>query len=290
MTRIKSTEDNQEDGEQLFSDYSLGTENESPSLPVVYTAKISLELATPDDTNIVKKSLEDYVAEFKTKLVKTALSTLEMCRVVYEAKRSLDYDFRNFCRGVGLMPDSSTTRKYLAIGKVYPRLIEHVDQLPASWTNIYLITQIPSDDFELLVNDGRSLSSVTGADLNELILSTRNLDSLAEPLPVDKKTGTFVFGKLMFTKKPDDTDWRAMRKALAEVEARLPIRFAVNNEAQYLWEQRKLSRYEQNKTKYEEIEFKPEQWDLGRDANTMALAGEEKQEQANNQKLKPPSN
>lgn len=70
----------------------------------------------------------------------------------------------------------------------------------------------------------------------------------------------------MFKKKPDDTDWRAMKKALAELEARLPIRFVVNQEAEKIWEKRKMARYEHNKTQYQAIEFKPEQWDLGRDA------------------------
>ena len=73
----------------------------------------------------------------------------------------------------------------------------------------------------------------------------------------------------MFTKKPDDTDWRAMHKALAEIEARLPIRFAVNKETQNIWEERKLARYEQSKTKYQSIEFQPEKWDYGRDANVV---------------------
>jgi hypothetical protein len=255
--------------EQAAEPASPAADNESTSLPVVYVSKTSLERATTDDANIVKKSRDEYVAEFRLKLVKTARSIIEMCRIVYEAERSLDsWAFKDFCTEIGYSPKSSTIRKYLAIGKVYPRLVEHAEQLPASWTSIYLLTQIPADDFERLATSS-SLSDATGAELNELVRSTRPMDSLAAPLPIDRGTGNLIFGKLMFTKKPDDTDWRAMLKALAEVEARLPVRFAVNKEAQSIWEDRKLSRYEQRKSQYESIEFTPEKWDFGRDANVV---------------------
>ena len=57
-----------------------------------------------------------------------------------------------------------------------------------------------------------------------------------------------------------------MRKALEEVQARLPIKFVFDSMAQYVWEERGVTRYEHGKTKYQAIEFKPESWDFGRDA------------------------
>jgi hypothetical protein len=105
--------------------------------------------------------------------------------------------------------------------------------------------------------------------LAELVKSTQDLTKIEGHLPRDKETKHIVFGALHFTKKPDDTDWRAMRKALAELEARLPIRFVVNAQAQYVWEQRKNQRYEQTKKVYEGTELKPELWDLGREANAV---------------------
>jgi hypothetical protein len=153
---------------------------------------------------------------------------------------------------------------------LYPRLIERAEQLPASWTSIFLITQLPSDTFEQLVEQGRSIASLKGKELTSLLRSTQSVDRLHEPLPKEKGfTNNYVFGKLIFTKTPDDTDWRAMHKALAELEARLPIRFSVNSEAEWIWEERKRERYEKTKTRYKQIEFKPELWDLGRDANAV---------------------
>jgi hypothetical protein len=192
------------------------------------------------------------------------------------SKQSLNYsEFEKFCEEIGYRSGSSAIRKFLVVGKVYPRLIGHADKLPASWTSMYLITQIPDEDFERLIGDEDArLADLTGAELNDMVRKTRNNESVASVLPVDKRTSNYVFGKLMFTKKPDDTDWRAMRKALAEVEARLPVRFVVNNEAQRIWEDQKMRRYEHGKTKYQAIEFNPDKWDLGRDANAVTVSPE----------------
>ena len=150
---------------------------------VQYERKLSLEAATVDSTAITPKERKEYVAAFKAGVEKTARSTLEMCRIVYEAEQSLDkFQFKTFCEEVGLKDYSSTVRKFSAIGRVYPRFIQYVDQLPASWTNIYLITQIPADTFEECVTKGYALNKLTGAKLDELVKSTKDINKIEEPL------------------------------------------------------------------------------------------------------------
>ena len=144
-------------------------------------AKLSVERATCDDTTITKRSRQEYVAAFRSDLRNTAQSILEMCRTAYEAKKTLGhFEFEDFCNEIGHRAGSSTIRKYVVIGKVYPRLIEHADKLPVSWTSMYLITQIPNEDFERLigVDDGR-LANLTGAELNAMVRSTRQNDDHA---------------------------------------------------------------------------------------------------------------
>ena len=235
---------------------------------VQYERKLSVEAATADTAAIVPKERKEYVAAFKAGVEKTARSTLEMCRVVYEAEQSLDkFQFKTFCEEVGLKDYSSTVRKFSAIGRVYPRFIQYVDQLPASWTNIYLITQIPADAFEECLTKGYALNKLTGSKLDELVKSTKDINKIEEPLSFDSKNSGYVFAKLLFTKKPDDTDWRAMEKALAEISARLPIKFVINKEAGEFVKARREQRYEQIKQSSKNVDLKPDLWDLGAEAN-----------------------
>ena len=113
--------------------------------PVKYTPALSLERSVESDETLKKHDRSFYVSAFKVGVEKTARATLDMCRVVFEANQVLDaYDFEKFCGEIEIRSGSSTIRKFIAIGRVYPRFINHADQLPIAWTNIYLLTQIPA--------------------------------------------------------------------------------------------------------------------------------------------------
>lgn len=259
---------------QASLDKAKAAKSASTSL-VQYERKLSVEAATAETTAIIPKERKEYVTAFKAGVEKTARSTLEMCRVVYEAEQSLDkFQFKTFCEEVGLKDYSSTVRKFSAIGRVYPRFIQYVDQLPASWTNIYLITQIPADAFEECLTKGYALNKLTGAKLDELVKSTKDINKIEEPLSFDSKNSGYVFAKLLFTKKPDDTDWRAMEKALAEISARLPIKFVINKEAGEFVQARREQRYEQIKQSSKNVDLKPDLWDLGAEANAVYKVAE----------------
>jgi len=61
---------------------------------------------------------ERLYSEYSNFAVKTAQSTVEMCRVVYEAKNSLTKDeYLSFLKDIGHKSETSTIRKYLAIGE-----------------------------------------------------------------------------------------------------------------------------------------------------------------------------
>jgi len=175
----------------------------------------------------------------------------------------------NFCREIGLKDWSSTVRKFIAIGKVYPRFIKYADQLPASWTSIYLITQIPADTFDECLKQSYPLMNLKGRELSELLASTKPIERLDSPLAYDKKPGGYLFGRVLFTKRIDDVDWRAMEKAFAEIEARLPIKIHVLPEMLKVVEQRRLKHYEATKQHHKGIELKPDLWDLGKEANEV---------------------
>ena len=244
-------------------------ETQKPTQLVIdYTPVLSLERSIEEDQSLIRRERSEYVAEFKRGAAKTARSQLETCRVVYEAYRMLDsYQFQNFCREVGYRDSSSTIRKFIAIGKVYPRFIQYADQLPNAWTTIYQITQIPADDFEKFLKNGVRIDELKGKRLKYLQSATKPLTDLTAPLKFDSSAGGFIFAKLVAKRKFDDTDWRAIEKAMAELEARLPVKFEVPADLTKLVEERRLRRYLSAKKHHIDQEFNPDTWDLGEEAN-----------------------
>lgn len=247
----------------------------TPPPVITYKNEITFVDSLSHDQSIKPKKLEEYILAFKQGAEKTAKSTLEMCRVTYEANQTLgDLEFRDFCRSIGFKDYSSTIRKFIAIGKVYPRFIDYANQLPASWTNIYLITQIPAAEFENIIKGKVRMSDLTGSRLQKMLERTKDVSDIRGALRYDKKNSGYVYAKLLFTKVPDDTDWRAAEKAINELCARLPIKFLVEQNVRNVLEQRKDKRYEQTKKHYKNIEMRPDLWDLGAEANAAYKTAE----------------
>jgi hypothetical protein len=132
-------------------------------------------------TTAFMSSIDRYISEYQLFAVKTAQSTLEMCRVVHEAKESLVKDeFAKFCNHIAQKAENSTIRKYLAIGERYQQLIDCAELLPNSWTSIYLITQIPADTFNALVATSSDMSRFTGKDIQKLIDGSKTTSAQAD--------------------------------------------------------------------------------------------------------------
>lgn len=121
---------------------------------------------------------EQFVQDFHGFVKKTAQSTLEMCKVVYDAKHTLTNDnFDSFCREIGQKSSDSTIRKYLAIGEKYDDFINYADRLPNSWTSIYKITQIDSTTFSALVSTDNTFATMRAKDIDLLINPNKSIQS-----------------------------------------------------------------------------------------------------------------
>jgi hypothetical protein len=228
-----------------------------------------------DDSNIIKRDRKEYVYMFKANMRRTALATLDMCRVVYEAEKSLtDAEFHEFCKQINYKSDSSTIRKFSTIGKVYPRFIQYAEQLPAAWTSIYALTQIAADDFELCIKGGYALNKLTGGEIGELVKKTRDINNSVSPFKMDKKTLHFAVATVYFTKKVDDTDFRLLQKAFDEIASRLPVKLVVKKESAEYFEKRRAQRYEKLKVEAKDVMVKPEKWDYGIAANQINSTAE----------------
>jgi hypothetical protein len=113
---------------------------------------------------------ERLYSEYSNFVVKTAQSTVEMCRVVYEAKNELSSsEYSEFLKDIGHKSETSTIRKYLAIGSQYDKLIQYTNLLPNSWTSIYSITQLSSDTFDALAATDTDMSKMSGKEIKSLL-------------------------------------------------------------------------------------------------------------------------
>jgi len=148
---------------------------------------------------------ERFYSEYSKFAVKTAQSTVEMCRVVYEAKKSLEKsEYDSFLRDIGRKTEDSTIRKYLAIGERYDDLIAYTNLLPASWTSIYEITQLPPESFMAMVAMGESMANLTGADIKRLKSvnsSDKTIDLIVPSMP-----STTVKRSVIASSSTDESD------------------------------------------------------------------------------------
>lgn len=223
-----------------------------------------------DDSQIEGRTRQTYVWYFKAHQRRTAIASLQMCRVVYEANKSLpEHEFDEFCKNIGYKHDSSTIRKFLVIGKVYPRLIGYADQLPAAWTSIYALTQMPADDFERCIADGYRLCDLSTGEIDALVKKTRKVNNLMSPFKEDKKAMGYCVAKVFFTKKMDDTDLRMLQKAFDEIAARLPVKLVMDKQVLEMHKERAMQRYEMLKQESPDTAIKPSEWDYGTAANSV---------------------
>lgn len=236
-----------------------------------YSVPAKLEYTVDEDgEKIEAKSRQTYVWYFKAHQRRTAIASLQMCRVVYEASKSLDdSDFDEFCKNIGYKSDSSTIRKFTVVGKVYPRLIKYADQLPAAWTSIYALTQMPADEFERCIQSGYRLCDLSGGEIDQLVKKTRQINNLMSPFKLDKKQNAICVAKVYFTRKMDDVDLRLLQKAFDEVAARLPVKLSIEAQVLEMFKERANQRYQKLKQEAPETGIKPEAWDYGVAANSV---------------------
>ena len=231
--------------------------------------QISAQCGLDDDQTIKLRSREDYVEIFKRTEARTARATLQMCRVVYEAKQTLEeHEFADFCAAIGYKDYSSSIRKFCAIGKLQPRLVKHASLMPHEWSKIYMLTQIPAKMFEHFVEKQKDFSGLTAKELKALVDATRPEYKTLDPLlSVDKDSRNMVFARVMFDKAYVDAyDWRAVRKALAEIESRLPIKVQLTAAADRVYQNTVMHRYNESKENAKYVEFTPALWDYGIEA------------------------
>ena len=150
---------------------------------------------------------EQFVQDFHGFAKKTAQSTLEMCKVVYDAKHTLTNDnFDSFCREIGQKSSDSTIRKYLAIGEKYDDFINYADRLPNSWTSIYKITQIDSTTFSALVSTDNTFATMRAKDIDLLINPNKSIQSKSTQNSSNQSTAATAVSTVVASDEVTDTE------------------------------------------------------------------------------------
>ena len=150
---------------------------------------------------------EQFVQDFHGFAKKTAQSTLEMCKVVYDAKHTLTNDnFDSFCREIGQKSSDSTIRKYLAIGEKYDDFINYADRLPNSWTSIYKITQIDSTTFSALVSTDNTFATMRAKDIDLLINPNKSIQSKSTQNSSNQSTAATAESNVVASDEVTDTE------------------------------------------------------------------------------------
>lgn len=182
------------------------------------------------NTNILNTSIEvkdelvlGYITSFKTAFSKTAKSILDIGRVVVEAKNKLSKDqYKVFAFQIGFETTSPTLLKLIKIGERYDDLITRVDLLPASWTTLYDIAQLPAEQFEKCVDDGLIQPNVLGKEIKPLLPSYKSGEAKAAkniPNGSDQgSTGQYKF-TVILGGYPDQATVQKLKKIIDECKS-----------------------------------------------------------------------
>jgi hypothetical protein len=129
------------------------------------------------------KLIEQYVKQFNQFGKKSAEGVVGMGRVVLAAHQNLEdtNEFRKFCNRIRFENGSSALRKLIQIGNKADLLEMYLDQLPSSWTTLYLMSTLTDDQLKEGLTRKRIDATMSGAKVKNVV------DELRGKAPVPKR-------------------------------------------------------------------------------------------------------
>lgn len=118
----------------------------------------------------VSNKANEYAGRFNVWKKKTAISYLEMAKVVVDAKENLGRDkFEQFANLIGHKSTDSFISKLYRIGLQADLFEKNVDQLPASFTTLYALTTVNKGQLENLFAEQRITPALKGSQVDSLV-------------------------------------------------------------------------------------------------------------------------
>jgi hypothetical protein len=121
----------------------------------------------PDGTDQLK--LEHLVQHYRAFEPRSATETIIKGDIVLKAEALGAEKLEAFCKTVGLKRRGSSFRKYRSIGEAAAELWPLRDRLPAKWTTIYLLSQLPPYQLAIVATDKRFGPTMTERDLHSIL-------------------------------------------------------------------------------------------------------------------------
>jgi hypothetical protein len=117
------------------------------------------------------KLIERYVKQFNQFGKKSAEGVIGMGRVVQAAHQNLEdtNEFRKFCNRIRFENGSSSLRKLIQIGQKADLLETYLDQLPSSWTTLYLLSTLTDAQLKEGLTQKRIEATMSGAQVRHVI-------------------------------------------------------------------------------------------------------------------------
>jgi hypothetical protein len=128
------------------------------------------EVVVPNVTEVTSANYVDLVTKYRLFAKKTAENIIGLAETLVIAEDQLaPFDFRRFCREVGLKYDGSTFRKLLVIGKKVSRFEPFVERMPNTWTTVYKLASLKDHDFARVTKNERFTPFMTAEDVNLIV-------------------------------------------------------------------------------------------------------------------------
>ncbi len=127
--------------------------------------------------NVLEEKSDEFlqfVEQFEGFRKACAESIIGQGRVVAKASEKLtEAGLTAFCERANLPKNSSTFRKYRAIGENAERLLPVAHKLPNNWTTVHKLSTLRPEVFEFLLNEDRIHPLVTANEIRAALSNAR---------------------------------------------------------------------------------------------------------------------
>jgi len=124
----------------------------------------------PNGTEIDSPKYVQLVEQYRLFARKTAENIIGLAETLVIAEDQLaPFEFRRFCRDVGLEYDESTFRKLKAIGKKVSRFEPFVGRMPNAWTTVYKLASLKDTEFDRVTKSELFTPFMTAGDVNLIV-------------------------------------------------------------------------------------------------------------------------